>query len=355
MHRPAISVVIPAYNAESTLPETVETVRAQTLPNIEIIIVDDGSIDGTRSLAQQLAARDQRIRVISTRNGGVAAARNVGIEAAQAAYIAPVDADDLWHPDKLSRQLAILEARPEVTLVYSSRRNIDEASTVTKTIARATLAGWACHRLTAFNAVGNGSAIMFRRADALQVGGYDRRLKERGAQGCEDFLFQIRLAMLGEIAVDDGYLVGYRKRADAMSNDDGAMLRSRLLALDIVEQELPELASTARATYKKHQFFLGLKVLAEGDWRQAGALLGDWTKGASLASLTDGLGYVMHRQQTRRGATEADKERRPFADYAAGENAASGLSPHLQRILDEVAPRDIAYAQLQGAPQRVTG
>ncbi|MFK4809714.1 glycosyltransferase family 2 protein [Devosia sp. ZW T5_3] len=354
MHRPSISVVIPAYNAESTLPETVETVRTQTLPNIEIIVVDDGSIDGTRSLAQQLATRDQRIRVISTRNGGVAAARNVGIEAAQAAYIAPVDADDLWHPDKLSRQLAILEARPEVTLVYSSRRNIDEASIVTKTIAQATLAGWACHRLTAFNAVGNGSAIMFRRADALQVGGYDRRLKERGAQGCEDFLFQIRLAMLGEIAVDEGYLVGYRKRADAMSNDDGAMLRSRLLALDIVEQELPELATTARATYKKHQFFLGLKVLAEGDWRQAGALLGSWTKGASLASLADGLGYVMHRQQTRKGVIEADKERRLFADYAAGENAAAGLSRHLQRILNEVEPRDIAYAHLQDALQRAT-
>ncbi|UXN72370.1 glycosyltransferase [Devosia sp. A8/3-2] len=278
---------------------------------------------------------------------GVSPPRNVGIEAAQAAYIAPVDADDLWHPDKLSRQLAILEARPEVTLVYSSRRNIDEASTVTKTIARATLAGWACHCLTAFNAVGNGSAIMFRRADALQVGGYDRRLKERGAQGCEDFLFQIRLAMLGEIAVDDGYLVGYRKRADAMSNDDGAMLRSRLLALEIVEQELPELARTARATYKKHQFLLGLKVLAEGDWRQASTLLGDWTKGADSASLADAAGYVLHRRRTRNSATEMDRERRPFADYEAGENAASGISPHLQRIPDEVEPRDIAYAHMQ--------
>ena len=353
MYRPKVSVVIPTYNAESTLQDTIESVRRQSISNIEIIVVDDGSRDGTRAMAQRLAASDQRIRVISTANGGVAAARNTGIEAAEAVYVAPIDADDLWHPEKLSRQLAVLEARPEVSLVYCSRRNVDEAGFVTKTIAQATLAGRVCHRLTAFNAVGNGSAIMFRRSDALRVGGYDPRLKAGGAQGCEDFLFQIRLATLGEVAVDGDYLVGYRKRANAMSNDDQAMLRSRLLALDIVARELPELARTARESYKKHQFLVGLKALAAGDMSDGLARLGEWTKGASFASLRDGVGYLQHRRASR--DQRADGDRRLFADYRPDEAAVTGLGPHLRRILGALEARDMAFAHehktLQGATE----
>jgi glycosyltransferase involved in cell wall biosynthesis len=347
LYRPKISVVIPAYNAEATLAETIESVRGQTISNFEIIVVDDGSRDSTRAIAQLLSAQDQRIKVISTPNGGVAAARNVGIEAAEAAYIAPVDADDIWHPEKLARQLAILEARPEVSLVYSSRRNVDEASCVIKTIAQASLGGWACHRLTAFNAVGNGSAIMFRRSDGLRVGGYDSRLKARGASGCEDFLFQIRLATIGEVAVDGDYLVGYRQRPGAMSNDDKAMLRSRLLALNIVADELPELAATARAAYKKHEFLLGVKALAAGDWSSASRFLGEWTKGAGWGSLTDAVGYLLHRQITRDDVSEADRAHRLFSDYGAGEGAVVGHSAHLRRILSELEPLDAAYGRSQ--------
>ncbi|GLQ08141.1 hypothetical protein GCM10007913_00730 [Devosia yakushimensis] len=355
MYRPRVSVVIPAYNAESTLQDTLASVRGQTLSNIEIIVVDDGSRDGTHAVAQRLAAGDHRIRVISTPNGGVAAARNVGIQAAEALYIAPLDADDLWHPEKLDRQLAVLEARPEVSLVYCSRRNIDEAGFVIKTIAQATLAGRVCHRLTAFNAVGNGSAIMFRRADALRAGGYDPRLKAAGAQGCEDFLFQIRLATMGEVAVDGDYLMGYRKRADAMSNDDRTMLRSRLLALDIVARELPELARTARETYKKHQFVLGLKTLATGKIDDAATLLGDWAKGANPGSLRDGLGYLLHRRASRDPGVTSGPGRRQFTEYQPGEAAVLGLGPHLRRILAALEPRDRAFSYERKALQDTTG
>lgn len=331
-----------------------ESVRRQSLSNIEIIVIDDGSRDGTRAVAQRLAAGDQRIRIISMSNGGVAAARNAGIEAAEAVYVAPIDADDLWHPEKLARQLAILEARPEVSLVYSSRRNIDETGLVTKTIAQATLAGRVCHRLTAFNAVGNGSAIMFRRSDALRAGGYDSRLKAAGAQGCEDFLFQIRLATMGEVAVDGDYLVGYRKRANAMSNDDRAMLRSRLLALDIVARELPELAQTAREAQQKHQFLFGLKLLAAGEMGQAWALLGDWAQDANLAALRDGVGYLLHRRASRDPGVESSA-RRPFTEYQSGEAAVVGLGPHLRRVLAALEPRDMAFSYEQKVLQGTTG
>src|SRR5215475_4737819 len=114
----AVTVVIPAYNAEATLDETLRSVRSQTHRALEILIVDDGSSDGTPEVALAHAAADPRVRLIQQSNGGVAAARNRGIEEARATLIAPVDADDLWAPTKIERQVAALHrGGPRVALV----------------------------------------------------------------------------------------------------------------------------------------------------------------------------------------------------------------------------------------------
>lgn len=100
-----VSVVIPAFNAEATIDETLCSVRSQSHERLEIIVVDDGSTDDTVAVAERHADRDPRITIIRQDNAGVAAARNAGWQAARAEFIAFIDADDLWAPGKIERQL----------------------------------------------------------------------------------------------------------------------------------------------------------------------------------------------------------------------------------------------------------
>jgi teichuronic acid biosynthesis glycosyltransferase TuaG len=123
---PRVSVVVPVWNAAATLAETIASVQAQTAPDWEMLLVDDGSRDGSRALAEAAAAADPRLRVVGWRdNRGAAAARNAGIRAARGRFIAFLDADDLWRPEKLAVQLAALEAG--APFVFSSYRRIDAA------------------------------------------------------------------------------------------------------------------------------------------------------------------------------------------------------------------------------------
>jgi glycosyltransferase involved in cell wall biosynthesis len=110
-----ISVVIPAYNASAYLAEALESVRQQTAPPIEIIVVDDGSTDATAAIARAAGAI-----VLSQANMGISAARNAGIRAATQPWVALLDADDLWEPDKLRAQWEAAEACPEVGAVFTN-------------------------------------------------------------------------------------------------------------------------------------------------------------------------------------------------------------------------------------------
>lgn len=107
-----VSIITPAYNAENFLCETIMSVQAQTYKDWELIIVDDCSTDYTNLLAKDYAKEDGRIKVIrAPQNGGVAKARNIGLENATGEYIAFVDSDDLWKPDKLEKQLAFMQEK----------------------------------------------------------------------------------------------------------------------------------------------------------------------------------------------------------------------------------------------------
>jgi glycosyltransferase involved in cell wall biosynthesis len=101
---PLVSVIVPAFNAATTLAEALGSALAQTYKNIEILVVDDGSTDATAAIAREFAAADGRVSLVRRSNGGIAAARNSGIAVSKGAYIAPLDADDLWHPTKIEKQ-----------------------------------------------------------------------------------------------------------------------------------------------------------------------------------------------------------------------------------------------------------
>lgn len=116
---PIVSVLLPCYNAEKTIDETLDSLARQTLIDFEVLAVDDGSTDATRVKLETWAARDPRFRVITQNHAGVIAAANTGLTACGASYIARMDADDRAHPERLAQQVRYLDAHPEIAVVSS--------------------------------------------------------------------------------------------------------------------------------------------------------------------------------------------------------------------------------------------
>lgn len=238
---PQVTVVVPAYNAAGTIDETLRSVRAQTWRELEILVVDDGSQDGTPEIVLRHEAVDPRVRLIRQSNAGVAAARNRGIEEARAEFVAPVDADDLWHARKIERQMqAILAAGPRVALVYTWFAPIDEEGRIISMHPQPEAEGDIFPLLCRRNLIGNASSALMRRAAVLEVGGYDASLRARDAQGCEDYKLYLQLAERHLFALVREYLTGYRHRTASMSGDLMQMLRSFDLVLGEFRQRHPE-------------------------------------------------------------------------------------------------------------------
>jgi len=240
MSKPLVTVVIPAFNASRTIAATLDSVVAQTYDTLEILVVDDGSTDSTAEIVLAYRDCDPRITLIKQANGGVAAARNTGIKAARGHYIAPIDADDLWHPTKIAKQMAVLLAGgADMGLVYSPCRIIDANNGVLRTSPFYGCQGWVFCQHIYINFVGNGSSLLFRKKVALEVGGYDSKLRAWGAEGSEDLLFQFRVAARYRFGCAPEYLIGYRHLPERMSSNAERMFKSYKIALELIRAEYP--------------------------------------------------------------------------------------------------------------------
>ena len=125
-NQPLVSVITPCYNMEHFVSDTVQSVRNQTYTHWEMLIVCDASTDGTPDILRSLAAQDERIKItLNPSHSGIAEARNQAIQQAQGHYLAFLDADDLWHPDKLERQLRFMQEK-QIGFSYSSYDLVDE-------------------------------------------------------------------------------------------------------------------------------------------------------------------------------------------------------------------------------------
>ncbi|HJR22684.1 MAG TPA: glycosyltransferase family A protein [Dongiaceae bacterium] len=246
---PLVSVVVPAFNAANTLAETLHSISRQTYPALEIVVVDDGSTDGTADIARHHGKGDPRLRVVVKANGGVASARNAGIRASKGGFVAFIDSDDLWHPTKIAKQLQVLQAGgPEMALVYAPFRLIDAEGKVLSSPHKYGVNGWVIHRHFYSNLVGNGSALLVRRGVLEEFGGFDTRLLQQGAEGCEDLLLQLRVAARYRFGEVSEYLVGYRRLPDNMSSNTEQMIRSGILAVNTALSEcrhIPGLSASA--------------------------------------------------------------------------------------------------------------
>jgi glycosyltransferase involved in cell wall biosynthesis len=159
---PRASIVVSAYNTLKTLPETVESLLAQDYDDFDVIVVDDGSSDGTSDWVQ--SHPDPRLRLVRQINRGLAGARNGGIAATDATYIGFCDGDDLWEPQKLSKHVAFLDSNPKVGLTYSGSMLIDAHSIPIGVTQSPKTSDITARDVLLRNPVGNGSAPVLRRA-----------------------------------------------------------------------------------------------------------------------------------------------------------------------------------------------
>ena len=174
---PAVSVVIPVYNAREFLRHTVDTVVAQTWQDWEIVVVDDGSTDGSRDAIQGCAVQ---VRWIRQDNGGVAKARNRGIAESTGRYVALLDHDDLWHPTKLEKQVAVVERRADIGMVITDVAHIDRDGRSMGIIGAGYRPSERFARLFVRGYVPTPSAALIRRAVLEQVGGFDEAFLSAG-------------------------------------------------------------------------------------------------------------------------------------------------------------------------------
>jgi len=268
---PVVSVIIPAYNAEAFIAETLASVVAQTLTDIEIIVVDDGSRDGTARVVQSFPT----VRYVHKTNGGVSAARNHGVSQARGEFIAFLDSDDIWHPDKLRQQVQAMREHPDSDLcrtrlsvhpanlpaIVSGKERSDAPHTLVPNLAPSFIDPY-------FTT----SAVMVRKSAFERVQGFDTSLRI-----AEDVDFYLRLLAGAPKVVLMTELLVYKRPVEGSLGDDSRAGYVQLLKVyDRFLAQHPEARQAMgegvikRAYYHLHTA-LTLSHLWAGDNQQARA------------------------------------------------------------------------------------
>ena len=223
MTPPKATIVVPAYNVQATIAQTIAALLAQTFVDFEIIVVDDGSPDASAKIAAR--SGDARVRIVTQANRGLAGARNTGIAMARGAYIGFCDADDLWAPGKLAAHIAHLDANPRIGISYSGSALIDDASRPLGLSQRPRLTGVTAAHVFKRNPIGNGSAPVIRRAalDAIAFAHPETANRtcwfDESFRQSEDIECWLRLMLTGAWAIEGvpGDLTLYRVNSGGLS------------------------------------------------------------------------------------------------------------------------------------------
>lgn len=245
--QPQFSIIIPCFNAVTTLPATLASLQAQTLTDWEALLVDDGSSDATPAIIAEAALADPRLRLLRNPRKGPSAARNHAVMQAQGQIIAFCDADDLWAPQKLAR-MAALFAAPKTDAVYARIaffREVPEDAAAFSTVPQGPLG---ITTLLGENPVCTMSNLCIRKTSFATSGGFDEMLVHN-----EDLEWLIRLAGMGmQIIGHDETLVWYRNNTFGLSADFKAMRAGRAQALATAQRFGARMDPRAEAIYLRY-------------------------------------------------------------------------------------------------------
>lgn len=261
---PLVSVVVPAFNAERTISATLASVLAQTVQELEVVVVDDGSSDRTAQVARRTP--DARVKVISQPKAGAAAARNTGLAASIAHYVAFLDADDLWLRFKLERQLAFLSTRPEVKALQSGVFYVDDNLNVLSVRRCSPWGDRLLDTLMFKNLPAFPSTVVFVREALESIGGFDPSLVI-----LEDWSLAVEAARTCALESIEEPLALYRVHGGNRSQDLGIHIDPgfRVLKRVFGDPTLPEhVRAHEQEVYARFFMMLAGGAFRNGQWDQ---------------------------------------------------------------------------------------
>lgn len=259
----SISVIIPAHNAEGFIVECLDSIAAQTRLPYEVIVIDDGSVDQTPRIVQRYKPHGFTLRYIRQNNAGPSSARNAGIKVSNSNWIAFLDADDLWLPDKLHKQIDYLKANPQVSLLCSDASQFkNQKECIASSHARFGHTDFqgvipdAFEKLLKANPILTGT-VLIKKACLMKYGCFDESLRYG-----EDHDLWLRVAMIDTIACQPEALMRRRLHDENLSRNEAPFFESSLYTLKKVYDQSDSkelLKAEFLNTLKKYSYFLYIK------------------------------------------------------------------------------------------------
>ncbi|MGB3405555.1 MAG: glycosyltransferase [Microcoleaceae cyanobacterium] len=225
-----ISVIIPVYNGETTICETIQSVLNQTYSNFELLIINDGSTDNTLEMISSF--EDSRIQVFSYENAGQGASRNRGLKQAKGEYVSFIDADDLWTVEKLEDQITALQQYPEAAVAYSWTDYVTELGEFISHAPQRLYQGNVYARLLLSDFIGSGSNVLIRKSAILELNGFDQSLPP-----AEDWDMWLRLAARYPFTVVPKPQILYRVSPHSSSFN---VLKMEAASLRVIERAITQ-------------------------------------------------------------------------------------------------------------------
>lgn len=219
MKDPDISIIVPVLDGERYIKDAIKSAQNQSYKDYEMIVIDGSSTDSTLSIVNELAKEDKRITVVNQLKPGLAVAQNCGVSLAKGEYVAFLEADDLWHPDKLELQLECLKSNPNIGLVSCYSVVINENGYLMGWQLGVNVNGMVYEKVIERNPISTCSIPMIRRKYLKEIGLFDEQVRY-----VDDAEMWIRFAKKFPIATIPKALVGYRRWTSNRSKDYKGMI-----------------------------------------------------------------------------------------------------------------------------------